>query len=161
MILFVIMNLKLHDVQGPGCQNCCQLFASPHRHSRSGRDEGDSRGNVPWNVFKVYKVLVSPSRVCSVRLHYITCIHIWTMQSHVATLPPTAHTFCMCTINYAISGTLGLAHQQLYNCGQAQMTCMIYKDRMYITFCILVTLMQYGHVHLCHHTYMQIQSLHM
>ena len=50
-------NLKLHVVQGPGFENCCQLFPTPHRHSRSDRDEGNSRGNVPWDVYKVYKIL--------------------------------------------------------------------------------------------------------
>ena len=58
--------LILHAVQGPGCENCCEVFTSPHRHSRSGRDEGNSRGNVPWDVYKVYKIPSTFTVLCPV-----------------------------------------------------------------------------------------------
>ena len=46
----LIPNLNMHAVQGPGCENCCQLLTSRHRCSRNERG---SRRNVSWNVFKV------------------------------------------------------------------------------------------------------------
>ena len=100
--------LKLHAVQGPWCENCRQLFTSQHRHSRTSKDEGDSRGNVPWNVFEVYKVAacITHSYVLYCTLHYITSMYVCIIMDHAflpgqilpINLTHLAHVHCILVI---------------------------------------------------------------